>query len=413
MNTNEIMMLGLGLQAPWKLVSQKLDVVKNPYELQLDVAADRGSSFPCPTCGRMCSAHDFKEKKWRHLNFFQHHCYITAKVPRVKCADHGVLLVKVPWAREGSGFTLLFEQAVLSLAREMPVNSIARITEVNDKRLWRIVFHYVNKAVAQLDLTDLKAVGLDETASKRRHNYVTVFIDMEKGKNPVVFATPGKGKETIKRFTSFMEKQGGAADGIQEVVCDMSPAFLSGIKENFKNGEVTVDWFHIVQKFVNAVDETRKNEHRERRLPKGTRFAVLKGKKALTEVQTAALAQMLEEGTDTSKAWIVKEALNWIRRSTTIEEAEERITEFLKKASELIKGCRFTRSVVDALKTLKNHRNRVVRRWQSTYTNARLEGMNSLFQAARARARGYRNPLTFIAMIYMIGSPVGEIFKST
>ena len=126
---------------------------------------------------------------------------------------------------------------------------------------------------------------------------------------------------------------------------------------------------------------------------------------------------MLEEGTDTSKAWIVKEALNWIRRSATIEEAEERITEFLKKASELIKVCRFTRSVVDALKTLKNHKNRVVRRWQSTYTNARLERMNSLSQAARARARararGYRNPLTFIAMIYMIGSPVGEIFKST
>ncbi|RLA16002.1 MAG: ISL3 family transposase, partial [Gammaproteobacteria bacterium] len=49
----------------------------------------------------------------------------------------------------------------------------------------------------------------------------------------------------------------------------------------------------------------------------------------------------------------------------------------------------------------------------STYTNARLEGFNSLFQAARARARGYRNEQTFITMIYLIASPISQILKST
>ena len=49
----------------------------------------------------------------------------------------------------------------------------------------------------------------------------------------------------------------------------------------------------------------------------------------------------------------------------------------------------------------------------STYTNARLEGLNGLFQAARARARGYRSVETFITMIYMIGSPAGAVLKST
>ena len=72
-------------------------------------------------CGQPCPAHDFTEKRWRHLNFFQHHCYITAAVPRVQCPEHGVRLVDVPWARKGSAFTLLFEQAALALVREMPV----------------------------------------------------------------------------------------------------------------------------------------------------------------------------------------------------------------------------------------------------------------------------------------------------
>jgi transposase len=119
-----------------------------------------------------------------HLNFFQHHCYLTARVPRIKCPEHGIRRVDVPWAREGSRVTLLFEHVVMSLLREMPVNAVARHVEVADKRLWRIVRHYVSKAIENLDLKDLKAVGLDETSSKRRHKYITVFIDLDRAEKP-------------------------------------------------------------------------------------------------------------------------------------------------------------------------------------------------------------------------------------
>src|SRR3954463_7526230 len=88
---------------------------------------------------------------------------------------------EAPWAREGSRFTLLFEQAALMLVREMPVLAAARIIEITDQRLWRIVTHYVGKAVERLDLSKLAAVGLDETAAKRGQNYVTVFIDIDRG----------------------------------------------------------------------------------------------------------------------------------------------------------------------------------------------------------------------------------------
>ena len=150
MDANTVLALGLGVTPPWRLVGQRLDTSKQPHELHLEVAADRGSLFPCPVCGKPCKAHDFAEFTWRHLNFFQHHCYITAKVPRTDCAEHGVLRITVPWAREGSRFTLLFEQAALMLVREMPVLAAARIIEITDKRLWRIVEHYVGRAVERL-----------------------------------------------------------------------------------------------------------------------------------------------------------------------------------------------------------------------------------------------------------------------
>ncbi len=90
MNANELLTLGLGLTEPWKVVGQELDIEKQPSKLRLDIEAERGAFYPCPECGTPCKAHDFREFSWRHLNFFQHHCLIKARVPRIKCHEHGI-----------------------------------------------------------------------------------------------------------------------------------------------------------------------------------------------------------------------------------------------------------------------------------------------------------------------------------
>ncbi len=164
MDGNQIFMLGLGLQAPWKIVDQHLDTTKKPNELVLNVGAERGSLYPCPKCGKASQAHDFKVLTWQHLNFFQHHCYIKAKVPRTRCEEHGIHRVNVPWARENSKFTLLFEQALLTLVREMPVKACAKHVGVNDKRIWRVIKHYVKQSLMVMDLSELSAIGLSENA---------------------------------------------------------------------------------------------------------------------------------------------------------------------------------------------------------------------------------------------------------
>ncbi len=413
MHAEDVLSLGLGVTPPWKLVGQRLDTDKRPKELHIEVAADRGTRFPCPDCGKPCKAHDFGEFTWRHLNFFQHHCYITAKVPRTDCPDHGVKRIQVPWAREGSRFTLLFEQAAVILAREMPVLAAARIIGITDQRLWRIIEHYVGQAVARLDLGRLKAVGLDETASKRGHNYVTVFIDLDAKQKPVVFVTPGKGKATVAAFKAFLERHGGKPGHIVEVVCDMSPAFLAAIGETFEQANVTVDWFHVVQLFTKAVDEVRKAEAKHNTMPKALRWAVLKAADGkLTTKQAVALAEL--EATDlfTATAWRIKEKLRWIRNAVTVQAARWRITAFIRHARSRLAGEVLLEPVRKALETFERHLGRILQRWTSTHANARLEGLNGLFQAARARARGYRNTATFITMIYLIAAPIGNLFNS-
>ena len=322
METREVFSLGLGLSAPWKLSGQRLDIEKRPHELHLEVVADRGAVFPCPECRRACKAHDFESFTWQHLNFFQHHCFITARVPRVACPDHGVKRAAVPWARPGSRFTLLFEHAALVLVREMPVLAAARFIGITDKRLWRIVDHYVRRAVAGLDLRGVRSLGLDETASRRRHNYVTVFIDMDRRDKPVIFVTPGKGKACVAEFRAFMLAHSGEPTVVGEVVCDMSPAFLAAAAENFPNAALTVDWFHVVQLFTTAVDQVRKAEARQRNFPKAARWAVLKaGDRTLTDDQRHALAELETGGFATAAAYRAKEMLRWIRHAPTPQAA--------------------------------------------------------------------------------------------
>lgn len=414
MEPKDVFTLGLGLSAPWKLVGQRLDTEKRPHELHLEVIAERGALFPCPECGRACKAHDFESFTWQHLNFFQHHCFIAARVPRVDCPDHGVKRASVPWARPGSRFTLLFEQAALILVREMPVLAAARFMGITDKRLWRIVEHYVRRAVARLDLGGVHALGLDETASKRGHNYVTVFIDMDRRDKPVIFVTPGKGKACVAAFRAFMLGHRGEPTRVREVVCNMSPAFLAALAEGFPNAAVTVDWFHVVQLFTTAVDEVRKAEARRRKLPKAVRWAVLKaGERSLTDAQRIALAELETGGFATASAYRAKEMLRWIRHADTPQAARWRITRFINHIGPTLAPGPLLDPVRRALATFATHIERIIQRWTSSHSNARLEALNSLFQAARSRARGYRNTATYITIIYLLGAPLPDILKST
>ncbi len=373
---------------------------------------------PCPECGEACPAHDFADKTWRHLNFFQDHCYLHARVPRTKCPEHGVKRIEVPWARPGSDFTLLFEQAAMSLVKEMPVLAVSRQLEISDKRLWRIVHHYVGRMLGELDLSNVATVGVDETASRRGQRYVTVFLDMQRKQEPVIFAVPGHGKDAIKAFSAFLAAHDGDPDNVVEVVCDMSQAFLGGVAEHLPKAEVTVDWLHIVQTFTKRLDVVRKKERREQGHPKSLRWALLKrlDNENLTPKQLAARQELVADQSATSDAWVIKEKLRWIQKAPTPRAARWRITNYLKVMKAAVAEKPLLKPMGKALATLERHAEAVVRRWISGLTNARLEGMNGLFQAARSRARGYRNEANFIAMIYLIGSPVGRLFdqaKST
>jgi transposase len=104
----DLFQLALGLVPPWMVADAKFDAEKKRLDIEIDFKT--GGRFACPECGKAdCPVHDTVKKTWRHLNFFQHEAFLHARVARIDCRKCGVRLVNVPWARPGSGFTLLFE----------------------------------------------------------------------------------------------------------------------------------------------------------------------------------------------------------------------------------------------------------------------------------------------------------------
>jgi len=125
------------------------------------------------------------------------------------------------------------------------------------------------------------------------------------------------------------------------------------------------------------------------------------------------LAELEASDLFTAIAWRIKEKLRWVRQAQSVQAARWRITNFLRHASEILDPDPILDPIRKALATVETHSKRILQRSTSSHSNARLEGLNGLFQAARARARGYRNVTTFATMIYMIATPLGDLFQST
>jgi transposase len=174
--------------------------------------------------------HDTVQKTWRHLNFFQQACYLNCRVPRIKTKDGKVNMVEVPWARLGSGFTLLFESYVMALIEyEMPINKIAQLVDENAHRLWTIFNYWISRAYNADQPKPVKKLRLDETSKKKGHDYVTLAVDLDERR--VLHVTEGKDKDAVKAVPDYLESKKINANTIQHASMDMSPCFISGVRE--------------------------------------------------------------------------------------------------------------------------------------------------------------------------------------
>jgi transposase len=393
LHDSDLFQQALGLREPWSVVGVNFDGEARRLELVLDFA--KGARFACPECERPdCAVHDTEQKTWRHLDFFQHQAFLTARVPRVRCPEHGVHLVKVAWARPGSGFTLLFEALTMALCQQMPIRAVAALVGEHDTRVWRIVHHYVERALAEQDLSGVERVGVDDTSFRRGQSYVTLFADLDKRR--CVFATPGRDAATVERFAEDLRAHGGHPDQVTEVCQDMSEAYLLGVLEQLQEAEITFDRYHVKAQLNAAVDEVRKAERLDHgETLKRSRYLWLKRPANLNAKQRGRLDGLLKLSLKTGRAY------NWALRFEQVYELDsQQAGPYLRR---WIAGAVRSRlqPLIDFAHMVEDHWPGVLRWFESRISNGLLEGLNSLVQTAKRRARGYRSTRNYIAMIYL------------
>ena len=403
MEPTSLFSAALGLSTPWSVKDVRFDPATGHLELELGYRC--GARFACPHCGAAHQpVHDTEKRQWRHLNFFQYEAYLQAKVPRVRCASCGkTAQVQVPWARANSGFTQLMEALIVTFTKAMPVAQVAQLLHVSDMRIWRVLDFYVEAARALDDQSQVKDLGLDETAARRGHDYITVVHDLEAER--LVFATEGRKAEVIGRFADDLEAHGGCAENIRAVCMDMAASYRKGVETELPWAEITFDEFHIIQLVNKAVDEVRRAEVKTEPALKRTRYLWLKDKQQWSPRDGAQLYDLKKLNLKTHRAWRIKEALREIFRSApSREQAEPLLTSWVSWA----RRCRLE-PMKKVAQTIKDHWNGVLNAFDSRLTNGRVEAVNGQIQAAKAKARGYGTTKHLITMAYLIAGKLTNL----
>ena len=395
MNSEYLFKMALDIESPWEIASVKFEDSDVEKELHINIDFKVGSLFP-DEAGQLCPVHDTHQKTWRHLNFFQHACYLHCRVPRIKTEEGKVKLVEVPWARPGSGFTLLFEAYVMALIEyEMPVNKIATLINENAHRLWTIFNYWIKRAYNADQPKGLEKLGLDETSQKKGHDYVTVAVDLDERR--VIHVTPGKDKHAVKEVKNYLESKSVNIKKVKHASMDMSPSFISGVTEYFPKAEIHFDRFHVVKLLNEAMDKVRQTERKEHDELKGHKYTFLKNRDNLSVKKQLELSSLITLYPTLGEAYRLKEIFNDLWDMETEEEATGFLVDWCHEVEES-KISPFMQFV----KTVKSHWSGIVNFCETEINNGILEGINSKIQLAKRRARGYRRTENFINMIYFL-----------
>lgn len=378
---------------------ESIDIHPVNKVIDIYINYERGGKFDCPVCRKLCGVHDSSYRRWRYLDWFEYRCYLNIKIPRVKCEEDGVLVINsIPWGRMNSHYSYMLEYNIMQLSKEMSMSAVSQYIGEPDNNLWRVFNHYIHQALEhQLDLSAVEHICVDETACKRGHSYVTVFSDYDTGE--VILIEEGRKKEVFGKLYGWLFDKGGHPSKIKYFSMDMSKSYIAGQHDYFANSEITFDRFHVKKELNKAVDSVRKEEAVECDELKNTKYIWLKNETTLTVKQKLELDNFLTQSNlKTTTAYKLKKEFDnlW-------EVQKYAVVPLLDKWLQRTIDVGFA-SMNKFINTVYEHYDGIVNAIKTGITNALAEGINSIIQLARTRARGFKNIENFKAMIYFLGN---------
>jgi len=376
----------MGIKKPWQVTGTQVDLVG----LRIDIMV--GYAIPealCPECGKSCPIHDKRrERVWRHLDTMQFKTFVRSQVPRIECAEHGVLSVQVPWAEKHSRFTALFERlaidVLLACSNQTRAKDLLRVS-------WDEVHHIQDKAVRRglerRKAEEMPYLGVDEKSFLRGHQYATILADIQNAR--VLDIAKDRKDESLRGLIEPLTDS--QKSSVKAVSMDMWDPYMKATRENLPAAEVVHDKFHIAKYLNEAVDKVRRRENRDlvkegSFLLTKTKYLWLKKPAGWTDEEKSRFRTLKAEGLKVGRAWALKETFgefwSYIYETSALK--------FFKRWFFWATHSRL-KPVSDIARMFKRHLKGILAYIKHRITNATSEGINSRIQHLKASARGFRN----------------------
>ena len=386
----------LGIKSPWHVSGVDLSVSEG--EVAVRVEQDDGVMSCCPHCKKESPGYDSRPRRWRHLDTCQYKTILVADVPRVKCKEHGVVTVLVPWAESNSGFTAMFEALVIDWLKEASTLGVSRLMGLSWNAIDGIMQRAVERGLSRRKAVSVTQIGVDETAFRKRHDYVTIVSDQEAG--TVLHVGGDRKKQGLKDWYSRLtEEQRGA---IESISMDMWPAFINATLESIPDAEdkIAFDKFHVAKYLGEAVDKVRRQEHKALMSEgyddlKGSKYDWLYNPENMTRKHKMRFKVLRESTLKTARAWAIKEMAMSLWHYVSKTWARKGWDQWLSWAvrSRL-------KPIRDVAKVIKNHLWGILNAIILKVSNGPAEGLNSRIKTIKVRSRGFRNKKRFANAIY-------------
>ena len=387
----------LSLVEPWRVESVNLKLKEQEIEVRVGFA---DTLWGCPQCQKRMEIHDSEERRWRHLDSCQFKTIIVARVPVVRCAEHGSQTVAVPWAERYSRFSRLFERLAIDVMLECSISGACELLRISWDEADGIKQRAVKRGLARKTPAVMERLCVDEKGMGHGQNYLTIVAQVQADRITVEYVGEERQRESLDAFWESLTAQQLA--GIEAVAMDMWEPYVQSTLSHVPGaaGKIVHDPFHLVKYMNEAVNEVRKSEHRRlvaqgEDLLKNTRQLWLYG----IENVPAKHAQRFEEvrrlNLQTSRAWGIKEVFRSFWLCPGVGSARRYFDKWYGWA---------IRSRLDPVKKVarmcKAHLSQILTFFVHRLTNGPIEGLNNKIQGLIKKAYGYRSQARFKTDIF-------------
>lgn len=378
----------------------------NNEEIIIDLEPRKNGKKRCSKCHKQCSGYDhLKARLFRFIPIWGIPVYFRYALRRVNCPAHGIIVEYIPWADGKSHLTHIFKMYLSHWAKHLSWQTVAEIFQVQWYHVYESVEHVVKYGLKHRCLEKIKAIGIDEIQYLVGHKYLTLVYQIDSHCRRLLYVGKERKAKSLLRFFHLFGK---ARTSILEVICcDMWRPFLKVIAKKAPNALNILDRFHIMKKFNDAIDKTRRQEVKQLEadghepILKKSRWCLLKNKKKQNESQLAKLKKLLKYNLKSVKCMLLREAFQkfWIYRSSAWAK------KFFDQWIDRVK-----RSNLDEMKkvakTLLRHEE-LIFNWFKTkerFSNGIVEGFNNKSKLTIKKAYGFKQFRTIgIALYHQLG----------